>query len=98
MARETLYEPLTWRRLLAYVLAVPAALLAALYFMYSLAAWRAGYAWSEMDWDGSGHTSIGEFLHSRDVGSRVVQGNGRLCAEFYEMSNGRRIRLSCPSD
>ena len=92
--RETLFEPLTWKRGLLYALALPAAL----FFMYAVAAWHAGYHWHEMDWDGSGRTSIGEFLHSRDVGNRIVQQGGRLCAEFYEMSNGRRIRLTCPTD
>lgn len=96
--RETLFEPLTWKRGLLYALALPAALLAALVFMYAVAAWRMGYDWYEMDWNGSGHTSIGEFLHSRDVGNRVVQQGGRICAEFYEMSTGRRIRLTCPTD
>jgi hypothetical protein len=96
--RETLFEPITWKRGIIYVLAFPAALLAALVFMYAVAAWHMGYAWHEMDWDGSGRTSIGEFLHSRDVGNRIVQQDGRICAEFYEMSNGRRIRLTCPTD
>jgi hypothetical protein len=96
--RQALFEPLTWTRGILYALAFPAALLAALVFMYGVAAWRMGYTWREMDWDGSGQTSIGEFLHSRDVGNRIVQQSGRLCAEFYEMSNGRRIRLSCPTD
>ena len=95
---QSLFEPLTWKRGALYVLAFPAALLGALFFMYAVAAWRMGYDWNEMDWDGSGRTSVGEFLHSRDVGNRVVQQGGRLCAEFYEMSNGRRIRLRCPTD
>ena len=95
--RETLFEPMTWMRGVVYALMLPAALLAALFFMYALAAHRAGYTWAEMDWNGSGRTSIAEFLHSRDVGSRVVQQGGRICAEFYEMSNGRRIRLTCPT-
>ena len=98
MARETLYEPLTWRRLLVYVLALPAALLIVLFFMYALAAWQKHYRWSDMDWDHSGHTSIGEFLHSRDVGTRVTTQDGRLCAEYFEMGNGRTIRVNCPRE
>ena len=98
MARETLYEPLTWPRLLGYALAVPAALLLVLFFMYALAAWQKHYRWSDMDWDNSGHTSIGEFLHSRDVGTRIITQDGRLCAEYFEMGNSRRIRVNCPRE
>ena len=62
--------------------AMLAALLAALFFMYAVAAWRMGYDWNEMDWNGNGHTSIGEFLHSRDVGNRVVQQGGAFVVSF----------------
>ena len=97
MPRETLFEPLTWWRFLLYALALPAALLLVLFLMYALAAWQKHYAWADMDWDQSGHTSLGEFMHSRNVGSRIVTMDGRLCAEYFEQSNGQRLRLSCPN-
>ncbi len=95
MARETLYEPLSVRRFLTYALIAPVALFALLFFWRAVLAWQKGYAWSDMDWDSSGHTSIGEFLRATNVGHRIVAPNGRLCAEFFELDTGRRIRMDC---
>ncbi len=93
--RETLFEPMTWRRLLLYVTEA-AVVFTALYVGFlSVAALRRGFTWREMDWDSSGHTSPGEFLRSTGVGRRGVEHDGRTCTEYYEIRSRRVLRLDC---
>ena len=56
---------------------------------------RTGYTWTERDWNGDGSTSIAEYLHSTNVGTRPVTSRGRLCREFFEIESGRPVRVTC---
>ena len=69
---------------------------AALYAVFvGIGAVRADFTWAERDWNGDGRTTIGEFLHSTDVGTRPVNRRGRMCREFFELEDGRPIRVEC---
>ena len=97
MPREkTLFEPLTWWRLTIYALIVPAAVVALIMIQRIAAVQARHYTWQQMDWNGDGHTTIGEYLHTTQVGSRLVDQGGISCVEYFELRDRRRIRLSCP--
>ncbi len=93
--RETLYEPLTVRRFLFYVVEA-ATVFALLYVGYlAVAAHRTGYTWAEMDWNSSGNTSPFEYLRATSVGRRGVERAGRACTEYYEIRSRRPLRVDC---
>jgi hypothetical protein len=93
--RETLYEPLTVRRFLLYVTGA-VLVFAMLYIGYlAVAARGAGYTWTEMDWNSSGHTSPFEFLRANSVGRRGIERAGRACTEYYEIRSRRPLRVDC---
>ena len=64
--------------------------------MVAVGAWHQGHRWAEMDWDGSGGTSIAEFLESSDVGRRETIVDGRTCSDFFSYKDGKSIRVDCP--
>jgi hypothetical protein len=73
-----------------------AAVPAALYVVFlGVGAARTGYTWEQRDWNGDGHTSLGEYLHSTSVGTRPVTSGGRMCREFFEIANARPLRVDC---
>jgi hypothetical protein len=94
--RESLYEPLTPRRAIAYLGAALAVFALLLHLFWALNARRQGYAWRQMDWDGDGRTSYREFLHASEVGTRPIRQGGRVCIEFFELADGRVRRVECP--
>jgi hypothetical protein len=56
---------------------------------------RAGYPWSDRDWNGDGRTSLLEYLEAVDVGVRTVAVHGIACTEYFRLKDGLRIRLRC---
>ena len=56
---------------------------------------REGFAWVEMDWDRSGHISLGEILDSIDYGRRQVTVGGKICVEIFALKDGRQIQMVC---
>lgn len=74
------------------ILAMPAFFLS----MRAVSAWRAGYSWSEMDWDGKGYTTIVDFLKAAEIGKRAALVNDRGCVEYYLHREGLVIRTVCP--
>lgn len=58
-------------------------------------AWRSGYSWTEMDWDGSGDTSLGEFLRAAEIGKRPVNVNGSSCVEYFSHRDGVVVKTDC---
>jgi hypothetical protein len=93
--RETLYEPMTWRRGIAYLAAAAIVFLVLYVGFLSYSASRTGYTWHEMDWNSSGHTSPFEFLRSNGVGRRGVEHGGRACTEYFEIRSRRPLRMDC---
>jgi hypothetical protein len=59
-------------------------------------AWRAGYGWAEMDWDGKGHTTLLDFLKAAEIGKRPVLVNDRSCIEYFLYRDGVSVKTSCP--
>lgn len=77
---------------IAAVVAVPIFFLA----IRALTAWRQGYSWAEMDWEGKGHTSIADFLRAAEVGKRPIDVNGVSCVEYFRYRDGATMRTDCP--
>jgi hypothetical protein len=93
--RESLYEPLTFRRFVLYVMEA-ALVFALLYVGYlAVAAHGTGYTWAQMDWNSSGHTSPAEYLRANGVGRRGIERAGRACTEYYEIRSRRPLRVDC---
>ncbi|PPD46461.1 MAG: hypothetical protein CTY15_00035 [Methylocystis sp.] len=77
---------------LVAILIVPAFFLS----MRAFSAWRAGYGWAEMDWDGKGHTTLVDFLKSAEIGKRPVLVGERSCLEYYRHQDGVIVKTACP--
>lgn len=84
------------RRMLTSVLLTPFFFVLLYYGWLAIAAWRAGYAWDEMDWNVDGRTSLREFFATNDVGRRPITREGRMCVEFFLLEDGRPLKTSCP--
>ncbi|BBE72860.1 hypothetical protein OHA_1_02459 [Pleomorphomonas sp. SM30] len=54
-----------------------------------------GYAWTEMDWNSDGATSISEFIASSDIGKLKTNDGERSCIEYYSYKDASTIRLDC---
>lgn len=61
----------------------------------AVAAASQGYGWAQMDWNGDGRTSAGEFLAAADVATRELCKDGRNCVEYYAVKDGRTLRTDC---
>lgn len=61
-----------------------------------ISAWRSGYTSTEMDWDGSGDTSFGEFLRAAEIGRRPVNIDGVTCTEYFSYRDGLVVKTNCP--
>jgi hypothetical protein len=55
-----------------------------------------GLSISEMDRNGDGTTSIGEFLSTMDVGVYVEQADGKQCRRVFQTKDGNPIKELCP--
>ena len=53
------------------------------------------FAWSDMDWNGDGRTSVTELLESADVGVRATSQGGQACTEFFSLKDGLTLRVRC---
>lgn len=73
-------------------------ILAALYYAWlTIAVLRTRYSWHDMDWNGDGRTSIGEFFKTADVIERPVERDGRACVELVWSRKGTVLRVECPT-
>ena len=59
---------------------------------------RQGYAWSEMDWNQDGTTTLTEYFMSSDVGKRATARDGDTCTEYFHYKDGSSIRLACEQE
>jgi hypothetical protein len=83
------------RRLVTSVLVAPLLFVILYYGWLGISAWRAGYTWDEMDWNGDGRTDIREFFQTNGVGRRPVLSNGRTCVEYFRLEDQRPLRITC---
>lgn len=74
------------------VLVIPAFFLS----MRVFAAWRAGYEWSEMDWNGKGHTTVVDFLKAAEIGKRPALVGVQSCLEYFRYPDGIVVKTTCP--
>ncbi|HEX5817560.1 MAG TPA: hypothetical protein VFY20_01680 [Gemmatimonadales bacterium] len=81
---------------MALILGMPL-VLAVIYYSYlAVNVSRSPYSWREMDWNGDGRTTLGEFFATTDVIRRPVTEGGRACDELVSARTGRRYRMECP--
>ena len=59
-------------------------------------AWRAGYGWEEMDWDGKGRTTLLDFLEAAEIGKRPALVGVESCVEYYRYQDGVVVKTACP--
>ena len=52
-------------------------------------------SWSNMDWDESGSTSLGELADTIDYGVRSGPG-ASSCREVYRLKDGTTVKTICP--
>ncbi|HWA45245.1 MAG TPA: hypothetical protein VHA10_18640 [Hypericibacter adhaerens] len=55
-----------------------------------------GLSFSEMDWNGDGHTTVGEFFDTMNVGVSRVEIDGNACRHVYAFKDGRPVKTLCP--
>ncbi|MGE5926153.1 MAG: hypothetical protein ACM357_02280 [Gemmatimonadota bacterium] len=84
------------RRMLTSVVLTPLLFVVLYYGWLAVSAWRAGYAWEEMDWNDDGATTIREFFATNGVGRRPITREGRMCVEFFRLEDGLPLKTSCP--
>ena len=72
-------------------------LLAVLYYGYlAVNAARSPWSWRQMDWNGDGRTTLGEFFATADVITRPVTKDGQACSELVSARTGTVWRTECP--
>ncbi|MFD2264899.1 hypothetical protein ACFSM5_18480 [Lacibacterium aquatile] len=54
-----------------------------------------GYSWREMDWNGDGRTSAGEFLTASEYGKRPSMVGAPGCTEYFTHKDGQLVRIDC---
>lgn len=55
-----------------------------------------GLSLAEMDWNGDGRTTIGEFFDTMNVGVQPVEIDSKPCREVYALKDGWPIKTLCP--
>lgn len=81
---------------LLILIALAASILFSFYlFFRGTSAWSQHYPWRDMDWNGSGTTSLAEFFEASDVGKRVVTKDGSICIEYFRYKDGLPIKVVC---
>jgi len=74
------------------VLVIPAFFLS----MRVFSAWRSGYGWEEMDWDGKGYTTLLDFLKAAEIGKRPALVGERSCLEYFRHPDDVVVKTVCP--
>ena len=82
-------------RTVALILGMPL-VLAVIYYTYlGINAARSPWSWKEMDWNGDGRTTMGEFFATADVIRRPVARDGKSCSELVSARTGESYRIEC---
>ena len=85
------------RRTFLLIFGMPAILAALYYAWLTIAVLRTRFAWGDMDWNGDGRTSVGEFFQTADVIERPVERDGISCTELVWSRKGTVLRVECPA-
>ncbi|EAQ26599.1 hypothetical protein [Roseovarius sp. 217] len=59
------------------------------------AAFNNGYAWSDMDWDEDGRTTVLEAIAGSDVGNRKKIIDGLNCKEYFALKDAQPLKTVC---
>ena len=62
-----------------------------------VAAASSGHGWRASDWNRDGRTTAGEWFLGMDVGRRTVVVQGQACTEYFDLKDGRPLRVDCPA-
>lgn len=74
----------------------PLAFFGVFFLYYGVPTLRKGYSWKEMDWDKDGHTSLSEFILASEVAKHEILLQGKLCTEYFSLTEGSPVRVDCP--
>jgi hypothetical protein len=85
------------RRALLLIFGMPLILAVLYYGWLSVAVLRTRFSWRDMDWNGDGRTTIGEFFQTADVIERPTERNGQTCVELVWTRKGTVLRVECPA-
>jgi hypothetical protein len=85
------------RRALLLIFGMPLILAVLYYSWLSVAVVRTRFSWRDMDWNGDGRTTVGEFFQTADVIERPVEQRGLQCVELVWSRNGTVLRVECPT-
>ena len=85
------------RRALLLIFGMPFVMAALYYGWLTVAVLRTRFTWRDMDWNGDGRTSVGEFFQTADVIERPVERDGRSCVELVWSRKGTVLRVECPA-
>lgn len=89
-------SPFARRRLIVTSLIAVLAIPAFFFGMRVFPAWRAGYGWAEMDWDGKGRTTVLDFLKAAEIGKRPALVGEQSCLEYFRYQDGIVVKTTCP--
>jgi|ABSN01.1.fsa_nt_gi hypothetical protein len=85
------------RRPLLLIFGMPFIIAVLYYGWLTIAVVRTRFTWRDMDWNGDGRTSLGEFFETADVIERPVERDGRSCVELVWSRKGTVLRVECPA-
>lgn len=85
------------RRAILLIFGMPFIMGALYYGWLTFAVMQTRYSWQDMDWNGDGKTSIGEFFETADVIERPIEQDGRSCVELVWSRKGTVLRVECPT-
>ncbi|MCC3245656.1 hypothetical protein LG047_10020 [Methylocystis sp. WRRC1] len=89
-------QPFGRRKMIAALILAIVAMPVFFLSVRAFSAWRAGYSWAEMDWDGKGRTTIVDFLKAAEIGKRPILVNGQQCFEYYLHRDRLVVKTVCP--
>ena len=64
------------------------------YCVVAIAAYRHGYPFEDMDWNGDGKTTLSEFLEAADVGCLPARDDAS-CIEYFQYKDGVPFKRVC---
>ena len=85
------------RRTFLLIFGMPALLAVVYYGWLTVVVMNSRFTIQQMDWNGDGHTSVGEFFQTADVIERPVQREGHACIELVWTRKGTVLRVECPA-
>jgi hypothetical protein len=83
-------------RTLALILGMPLVLAVIYYAWLAVRVAQAPFSRAEMDWNGDGRTTLGEFFATADVIAQPVRRGDVACQALLSARTGDTLRIACP--